>query len=248
MREKWRSLERLAQVMLIIQAVLLAVFTVIYPIVRSRTGIEYRGRLLARSVQGENTVYAGRADGMAAAFTVSPGGVVEDRHGEDLYGPYTVTLDPAAVPEGEQIAINLTGVEVRRGDEVIFRGGCYEDSFLMLWDENGTIHSQFSDGIAASRSDPSEPKVAELLQLVLAPEETRQGFLPLYWLGTFVAGLNALSICYADALFRWNLRFRIRDPEKAEPSEWELFGRRAGWIFLTALTFFIYLYGASFLF
>ena len=107
------------------------------------------------------------------------GGVVECRHGEDLYGPYTVTLDPAAVPEGEQIPINLTGVEVRRGDEVIFRGGCYEDSFLMLWDENGTIHSQFSDGIAASKSDPSEPKVTELLQLVLAPEEDvykRQGY------------------------------------------------------------------------
>lgn len=55
--------------------------------------------------------------------------------------------------------------------------------------------------------------------------------------------VNALSILFADELFRWNLAFRIRDAEWAEPSEWELAGRYIGWTVLAVLALVIFVIG-----
>ena len=52
-----------------------------------------------------------------------------------------------------------------------------------------------------------------------------------------------VSILFADELFRWNLSFQIRDVYDAEPSEWEIFTRYAGWTVLTVLTPIMYVIG-----
>ena len=41
-----------------------------------------------------------------------------------------------------------------------------------------------------------------------------------------------VSVLFADELFRFNLAFRIRDADRAEPSEWEIAGRYISWAVL----------------
>ena len=63
----------------------------------------------------------------------------------------------------------------------------------------------------------------------------------LFALGIFCCIVCVISVLFADDLFRWHLRFRIRDADDAEPSDWELFSRWVGWIMVTicALIYFI---------
>ena len=67
----------------------------------------------------------------------------------------------------------------------------------------------------------------------------------LFGLGVFICAVNAVTDLFADELFRWNLRFQIRDPEDAEPSEWVLFSRWLGSIILTALALALFIIGLA---
>lgn len=52
-----------------------------------------------------------------------------------------------------------------------------------------------------------------------------------------------MTILFADELFRFQLSFRVRDVENAEPTDWELFGRYAGWTVLPIAALVIFLLG-----
>ena len=79
---QWSTLTRFQRVLLIALAALLAVFTVVYPVLSRRKGIQYRDALLLWSAQGENDVYAGRVDGARTVFTVAPDGTIQYRRGD----------------------------------------------------------------------------------------------------------------------------------------------------------------------
>ena len=147
---QWSTLTRFQRVLLIALTALLAVFTVVYPVLSRRKGIQYRDALLLWSAQGENDVYAGRVDGARTVFTVAPDGTIQYRRGDTDYGPYTVALDPSAVPRDSDMANVLTGVEVRDGADILFRGGWYNSSFPLLVDENGAMEPLFSLSVHTS--------------------------------------------------------------------------------------------------
>ena len=50
---------------------------------------------------------------------------------------------------------------------------------------------------------------------------------------------------YAERLFRFNLRFQIKNADQAEPSDWELMGRYFGWAVMTLFAFGIYAAGLA---
>ena len=85
---QWSTLTRFQRVLLIALTALLAVFTVVYPVLSRRKGIQYRDALLLWSAQGENDVYAGRVDGARTVFTVASDGTIQYRRGDTDYGPY----------------------------------------------------------------------------------------------------------------------------------------------------------------
>ena len=147
---KWNTLTQFQRVLLIALAVLLAVFTAVYPILGRREGIPYRDALLLWSAQGETDVYAGRVDGERTVFTVAPDGTIQYRRGDTDYGPYAVTLDPSAVPRDSDMADVLTGVEVRDGEKILFRGGWYNSGFPLLVDEHGETESPFTISVHTS--------------------------------------------------------------------------------------------------
>lgn len=244
--EKWKELSPLPRALLIALAAMLVIFTAVYPLLGLGKGIEYQDALLLWSAQGENDVYAGRVDGERAVFTVFPDGRMEYQYGDTRYGPYTVIPDPTAVPWNSEMAPFLTGVEVRREDEVLFRGGWYSSGdFPILVDEDGEPEPFSSITWSSGEKTSREPAVSFLLRLAAGPALTHRGEPYAYFGGTFLALVGIFTILFADELFRWNLHFRIRDPERVEPSEWELFTRYTGWVLCTAGALILYLTGAS---
>ena len=87
--------------------------------------------------------------------------------------------------------------------------------------------------------DPA-PSPGDILSFANGPKIHRRGNGLFLLLGLFSNAVCALSLLFEDQLFRWQLSFRVADPGSAEPSEWEMFNRWAGWITLTAVAFLAY--------
>ena len=238
---------------LVIMILMALVFAVIYPKTISRVGFAYKDSILVPTVTNGNTVYSGEFMGKQAVFTVSKDKTVVFQHGDKIYGTYKAIEDPTAIPKEEDLADHMTGVELRKDDEILFRGGILDlgDSYW-LYNEDGTFDNfgfsyVTSDGIERDENgniiDPVEPSALTIWELMNEPEMTHKGE-GFAWFGAvFICILNALSVLFADELFRWNLAFRIRNVDYAEPSDWEIARRYIGWTVMTVMALVIFIMG-----
>lgn len=252
MKYRIRALGKYQKAVLAAAVLLVLVFSVLYPVTMGREGYLYRGALLTPGQEEGGTVYTGTVNGVQARFTVTPDKAVTFQYGEAAYGPYTAAEDPSAVPENAGMA-GLTGVEVRKGEEVIFRGGVVQQGdTLWLYHENGDLENggitiTTSAGVTLDEDgnmvDPNEPSLSTILELMDGPVLTHKGdWLP-YLLGVFLCAVTAVTILFADELFRFQLSFRILQAEDAEPTDWELFGRYVAWMALPVAALVIFLLG-----
>ena len=142
--ERLRGLGRYQIALLVCGAVMILVFSVLYPVTTARVGFLYQDTILTPAQEGDTTVYSGKLRGEAARFTVHADKSVEFQYGDKTYGPYTVTEDPDARPDSE-LSRYLTGVEVRCGDTILFRGGVMENGGeTLLYHEDGSIDLDLS--------------------------------------------------------------------------------------------------------
>ena len=234
--ERIRRLNGFKKAILLIMALMLLVFAFIYAKTVNRIGFLYRDVVLVPQEENGSRTYSGRIDGEKAVFTVSPDRTVTFQHGSKVYGPYSVTEDPSAVPESSELKARMRGVEIRLGEEVLFRGGMLEyEKQRVLYDEDGAhggLYVSSNSGVVLDKKgnviDPMAPTDTAVVNLAYGPELMHKG----NWRGWFFALLlcliTAVLMLYEEELFRWQLHFRIRDPEKAEPSEWELASRYIG--------------------
>lgn len=240
MREKWRKLSLFQRVLLAILAAMILGFGIANSIAVSREGLAYRDTLLYLTREGEVRRYAGRVDGRRAEFAVTPDGTVEYRWGEEVYGPYQVAEDSSAAPKP-----GTTGLEIRQGGEVLFRGGFTGGDWPMLYGEGGdpfnileitcgtSSGTIYKDGKALTPRDLHEPGLTTVANLVLGePELTHRGDFGLYLLVTLLPVMDILGICFWKKLFYHNMSLTVRDPDSAEPSDYYLSVQRVGWIVL----------------
>ena len=235
-------------------AAMLLVFTVLYCVRTSRRGFLYRDEIFVPEKDGTGTVYRGILQGEEAVFTVTEGREVTFRRGEKVYGPYTLREDDNALPEGEALE-NMTGAEILCGEEVLFRGGILHMPGERLWliSEDGSLADAGLVVMAEGQDvvtvvdgkviDPMEPSPQEVACLMLGPELTHKGDWILYLGGAAFCLITWITVLFADGLFRLQMSFRIRDPESAEPSEWEMAGRYISWAALPFLAFFAFMMG-----
>ena len=113
--------------------------------------------------------------------------------------------------------------------------------------ENGGITITTSAGVTLDEdgnvADPNEPSLSTILELMGGPALTHKGdWLP-YLLGVFLCTVTAVTILFADELFRFQLSFRVRDVENAEPTDLELFGRYVAWTVLPMAALVIFALG-----
>ena len=206
--ERIRSLGRYQKAVLLATALMALVFTAVYLTVTARVGFAFGDAILLDVHEVSADVYTGKVRGETVRFTVNADRSVTFQRGERLYGPYTAAEDPTAVPADSALAAYMTGVELRRGGEVLFRGGVLENGGMyLLYREDG--------GLA----------------------DIRGGDAP----GDYAA--DELTVLFADELFRWHLSFRIRNADRAEPSDWEIAGRYLSWTALPLLALVVFILG-----
>lgn len=124
--ERIKNLNLYQKSILILMLVMALLFAVLYPMTILKVGYEYKNSVLVPHQENGNTVYSGKLKGEQATFTVTEDKTVILQRGDKTYGPYTAKEDPTAVPKDSQMAERMTGVELRSGDEIIFRGGVYD--------------------------------------------------------------------------------------------------------------------------
>ena len=247
MKTRWLGAPTSHRVMICIQAVLIVLFLILYCILGRQQFVRYDGESLRYRKSGDVATYTGEITSQPSTITVSPGPVVEYDIGGTYYGPYVITEDPTAIPALEDLpryftgTQNLHGIELRHGDKVLFRGcyGYYIQNLFKLYSEDG---SDVPSGATTLQPEPGnnfsinyvtvvkQPNVKDILTIALNPQPEARGEPMFFVLGTLLCIACALSILYVEDLFRFNLRFVIANPDRAEPSEWELFSRWVGWI------------------
>ena len=248
-----RQLDWYQRGILILLLAMALVFAVVYHMTIARVGFLYQDKIFVPSEENGVTVYSGKLRGEPAQFTVSEKKSVSFRCGEKTYGPYTVTEDPTALPEVEIEREGMTGVEIREGEKLVFRGGFWQsDGSFWLRNADGSMDlgmqtyvvengvKKDSDG---NIIDPAKPSASDILRLVYGPELTHKGSWLAWFSAVFISLLNAGSILYADELFRWDLSFQIQNAETAVASEWEMMKRYLGWTALTIGVLVIYIVG-----
>ena len=238
---------------LILLLAMALVFAVVYHMTIARVGVLYQNAIFVPAEENGVTVYSGKLRGKQAEFTVSADKTVSFRCDGQTYGPYTVKEDPTARPEDEFGREVMTGVEIRDGEELLFRGGFWQsDGSFWLRNADGSMDlgmqtyvvengvKKDSDG---NIIDPAKPSASDILRLVYGPELTHKGSWLAWFSAVFISLLNAGSILYADELFRWNLSFQIRNAETAVASDWELMERYLSWTVITIGVLVIYIVG-----
>lgn len=253
MKTRIQALTCYQKILLLGMLLMTLVFAALYARTTSRVGFAYRDAILVPRQEDGATVYAGQIQGQPARFTVSSDRTVTFQFGDQTYGPYTITDAPAAIPKDEEGADAMTGVEVRVGDKLLFRGGVLKtlDGHRWLYSEDGAFDGGdvwvVSDGTVLDETgaivDPAAPSVPTLLELTDHPELTHRGAWPMWFCAALVCAVNALFMLFADEFFRWHLAFRIRDAYDAEPSDWELASRTISWTFLAVMALVLFALG-----
>ena len=250
--ERIKDLSLYGKLLLLALIAMVIVFAVVYPVVAARKGVLYNDQILVPGTENGNTIYSAQVKGEQWRITVTPDKTVTFRCGEKEYGPYTAKIDPTAIPKEDNLANLMTGVEVREGDDIRFRGGIFDTgSYWIMVNEDGT-YANFTISVGSGGTmrgpngeiiDPMEPSVATVLKLMQGPELTHKGHGGFCFLGVFVSVIAAVQILFADELFRWRFIFRARNPEDIEPSDWELTIRPIAWTIMVAMALWVYIKG-----
>ena len=247
LKERWDEMSRGRRIILLIHPALFILSLVLCLTLGQQQVVSYRGGHLRYEQQGEADVYSGWLDYGRVKYVVSPGPVVEYWLDGALDSTYTVTEDPTAIPQTEDTARHdpdfFTGVEIRKGDEVWFRGAYSPYSSYWLLDEKGNnLVISVSFGTESTKPEPSPSVILDFAQ---GPETSPRRHIELILMGLLLSGICLVSLLFEDQLFRWDLHFRVRDPYDAEPSEWELFSRWAGWVIMTGVAALAYILGSG---
>lgn len=237
--KRFKRLSGYQKGLLLLMTATVIVFAVLYPVTMSRSGYLWRNTILEYSgAEPGARVYSGRYRGETARFTVR-GGAVEFQYGDQSYGPYTVRADPAA--DNGDI---MKGIAIYCGDVCVYRCTVsYIDKLPLLpADGNSPVVSADSQLLPYwGGGDSVQPTSTEILELLREPGLERKGVPGAFFFGVLVCIIGAVAMLYAEEIFRRSLRFTIREPEKAEPSDWELARRSIAptAVYIYALVIFI---------
>lgn len=251
--ERFKALNSYQKGLLLFMVAMSLIFAVIYPKTMAKVGYRYNDAILVPTQENGNTVYSGEIQGKQAEFIVSDDNSVVFHYGDKSYGQYTLKEEPVAIPKDKELNEQIVGIEIRNGNNLLFRGGALDvgDSYW-LYNDDGTLSDSgvtfvTGDGIEMDENgnviDRMEPSASTIYELLNAPELTHKGEAIVWFVAVFICIVNALSILFADELFRLELLFRIRNVENAEASDWEMASRYIGWTVATIMALVVFVIG-----
>ena len=255
--ERVKCLGRYQKGVLLLMIIMILAFVVLYSITISRVGYAYKGGILVPKYEDGSTVYSGKIHGAEASFTIYDNKSIMFQYDDKTYGLYTAEEDSTAIPKDSEMKEDMIGVELRKGEEIIFRGGVLEHGdHIFLYNEDGSdatinVTATMSDGTVidadGNEIDLMEPFASTILSLMTGtPELTHKGNWLAWFGGVFICIINALLILFADELFRCSLKLQIRNADNAdyaEPSDWEIAGRYISWTVLQIMALVTFIAG-----
>ena len=250
--KKIKNLNFYQKGILIFMIVMILIFAVIYPKTISKVGYRYHDTILVPTLENGKTIYTGKIQGEQAQFIVSEDKSIVFVYSDKIYETYTMKEEPTAIPKERELAEQMIGIEIHNGDKLLFRGGVLDvgDAYW-LYNEDGTLDNI---GFSIVTSDViekdgngniigMEPSASTIYELLNEPELTHKGE-AIAWFGAVIICIfNAITILFADELFRWDLAFRIRNVDAAEPSDTEIAGRYIGWTTMTIVVLVLLVMG-----
>ena len=245
-----KQLGRDQRVILCFMLIMIVMFTIVYSITIAREGFLYKDAILIPSQENGVITYSGKIEGEQAVFTVSEDKSIEFQYGDKVYGPYIIKEDATAIPDDSMMLEGMMGIEIHQGQEVIFRGSAMKmTDYWLLENADGSANinmfAEQSDGTVIDENgniiDPMEPSVSTILEVANGPELTHKGTWFIWFGAVLFCCFTAITMIFADELFRLKLAFQVRNVESVEPSDWEMTGRHVAWVVgpIIALILFI---------
>ena len=252
--EKIRSLGTYEKFILILLVLMVLLFSVLYPVTMNKKGFAYHGIILRPTKTEDGTVYSGVVQGTPVSFEVNNDRTVVCRAGEQITGPYSVTEVPDAVPEGDPWEEMMTGVELKCGEELVFRGGMVQRNgeFLLVSDgedETGRviITKDYDPGAVydfeGNEIDLTKPSPASIIELMYGPKMSNMGSVAGWIGGLFICAITAVIVIFAKDLFRFNVSLRVQNADNAEPSDLTVAGWYVAWTVMPLLALFVFIIG-----
>lgn len=253
-----KSLNKFQKVILCFMTLIVFTYTAVYYKTTSKEGMLYLNHsILVPAQKSDDIEYSGQINGKQAVFIVSKDKTVVFKYDDRSYGPYVAQEDPTAIFQDAEIVEGIKGVVLKKNDEIIFRGSYYKvNDELYLLNEDGSLNLSsslemmnnqkinISDEIRYDEEgnliDPMEPSAFTILSLMQGVKLTHKGDWGMWFGALFVCILTAISILFADELFRWHLSFEIRNAKKVEASDWEMMSRYISWIILPIIAVAIF--------
>ncbi|MBE6866742.1 MAG: hypothetical protein E7492_07295 [Ruminococcaceae bacterium] len=254
--ERIKNMDKYYKVLAALSLVMVIVFAFAYHITVAKVGYAFNDAILVPVKENNTTVYTGEAFGHSLDVTVTDDKTVTFDYSHKSYGPYTVIYDETAVANIEDNSRKLTGVEIRNGEEIFFRGGFFEsfggEKSIWLYNENGDIdgfdiYYVDSDGVERDADgnlvDRLVPSAGTILELTHQPTLTHKGDWQAWFYGTALLLLNIVLMMFEKELFHWGLSFEIRNADKAQMSGWGKTSRRISSTILVVVVLLLYTVG-----
>ena len=184
--ERIKNLSRTQKVLMSIIVAMIIAFSIIYPIIMSIKGIEFRGDFLTLKEEQGNVTYT---DGHTS-ITVYDDQSIEfkcyhrftgDGYRDVTYGPYSWMEDYSAIPavteDGMLSSDDYIGVKIMDGDKVYFRGAVSKEGY-MVYKADGTMGNDFEVVLGDYYANP--PDIYEIVKFINGPQTTNRGNIVLY--------------------------------------------------------------------
>lgn len=249
--ERIKNLSKTQKVLMIIIAVMIIAFSIIYPVIMSIKGIEFRRDFLTKKEGQGDVTYT---DGYTS-ITVYDDQRIEfkcyhrftgDGYKDIIYGPYSWTEDPSAIPavteNGMLSSDDYIGVKIMDGDKVYFRGAVSKEGY-MVYKADGTMGNDFEVVLGDYYANP--PDIYEIVKFITGPQTTNRGNIVFYIYGIIICIIAVISMLFPDELFKLAMWPRVRNLHDIEPSDWELTARVIGWYVFTIGAFVVFVVGLT---
>lgn len=249
--ERIKNLSKTQKVLMVIIAVMIVAFSIIYPVIMSIKGIEFRRDFLTKKEGQGDVTYT---DGYTS-ITVYDDKRIEfkcyhrftgDGYKDIIYGPYSWTEDPSAIPavteNGMLSSDDYIGVKIMDGDKVYFRGAVSKEGY-MVYKADGTMGNDFEVVLGDYYANP--PDIYEIVKFITGPQTTNRGNIVFYIYGIIICIIAVISMLFPDELFKLAMWPRVRNLHDIEPSDWELTVRVIGWYVFTIGAFVVFVVGLT---
>lgn len=239
-----RKLNWYQKVLLIVILAMILIYPFLYHNTIARKGIAFHEVILEESSEGNARVYSGKLYDCPVSFTLNADKSVVFKFNDDVYGPYEYKDDNSIITDKDHP--DEKGIEISLNGQTVFRGTVFPINNTDCWLYNADGSQYYNNEVIAeiSQSKSGYTEYTTVLMpmdviahLMVGMEPVHKGNWMYYGFSVVFCIIVALSILYADEIFRFGLHFTIKDPEKAEPAEWEIISRYVDW---TLLVFLIY--------